>query len=426
MKKLNFQKIFCFISFLFILSCCLFYGTRFIKLYLDNKQEEIEEKDSLAKTINEANKENENYKNINGNYYFTNNENNNYLTYSNLTWRIIKINSDNSITAIADHAITNLAYGEKLNYQESNINKWLNNKDENYTIDKYLQKTETCNSKYDKLTNNPCEDITFDNYITLLSIPDYLNIGSKNSYLNNNEYFYLANSDNEKNNWYISNNGNAATCNGEKIIGIKPVITIKANIDYISGNGSKENPYIIENENNLFGAFVKLDNDIWRIYEVNDNDIKLVLNEQIKDFTYQYSIRNSFFDDQLNNTIAYYLNHTFLNSLSYKDKIKETNWSNGEYNENNNFNYIETLKKTINSKVALISIGNPFLTQNANNYYTMTQIKHKGNEIYTIQSNQQIYPKNISLELNIVPTISIDKNVLTKGQGTINEPFEME
>ena len=49
MKKLSFSKIFCFLSFLFILSCCIFYGTRFIKLFLENKKVEIIEKNSLIK-----------------------------------------------------------------------------------------------------------------------------------------------------------------------------------------------------------------------------------------------------------------------------------------------------------------------------------------------------------------------------------------
>ena len=61
MKKLNVQKVFCFLSFLFILSCCIFYGTRFIKLYLENKKVETEEKNSLVKVIRENNADNESF-----------------------------------------------------------------------------------------------------------------------------------------------------------------------------------------------------------------------------------------------------------------------------------------------------------------------------------------------------------------------------
>ena len=34
-RKLNFQKIFNLVSATFILACCIFYGTRFIKLYIE-------------------------------------------------------------------------------------------------------------------------------------------------------------------------------------------------------------------------------------------------------------------------------------------------------------------------------------------------------------------------------------------------------
>ena len=48
----------------------------------------------------------------------------------------------------------------------------------------------------------------------------------------------------------------------------------------------------------------------------------------------------SFHDDYKVNTIAYYLNHNFLDTLSYKDKIKEVLWTNGYYSEANNYDYI--------------------------------------------------------------------------------------
>ena len=438
-KKINVQKIFCFISFLFILSCCLFYGTRFIKLYLDNKESEIVEENSLVKTIKEANGDNPNFKMVNGKNYFTDQVENNYLEYSNILWRVIRINSDNSITAISDHPIATLAYGKNLDFEKSHINKWLNSTEEDLTgilekslnnVEKYLQKTESCNDKFDELTNTPCNVTNQNNYFSLLSIPDYLNAGSKKSYLNNSEYFYLNNSNNESNIWYVSNDGSMSTSNGEDIYGIKPVITIKANIDYIKGDGSLEKPYKIEEENNLFGSYVKLDNDIWRIFEINDNKIKLVLNNYLNtnnnDFTYQYSLRNSFYNDTNYNSLAYYLNHNFLNSLSYKDIIEETEWSNGEYNNTNNYDYIESLKKTIKSKVGLTNIGNIILNPELENYYTMTQTQHKGMSIYTFQKDKNCYQKNISAKLKIIPAISIEKLKLTKGKGTINEPYEME
>ena len=197
MKKLSFKKIFCFTSMLFILSCCIFYGTRFLKLYLENKKEEIIEKNTLVKNLKDNNSENDNFKAVNGQNYFTGKKNNNYILYSNILWRAIKVNDDNSITMISENSITPLAYGKKTLYKDSPVYKWLNKTNEEYSgilqnslnnIETYLQKTTTCTDKLDELSNNPCKEIDNDSYITLLPIIDYLNIGSKDSYLMKEKY----------------------------------------------------------------------------------------------------------------------------------------------------------------------------------------------------------------------------------------------
>ena len=439
MKKLSFQKIFNFISFLFILSCCIFYGTRFIKLYLEEKKVEVIEKNTLVKVIRENNEELDTFKEINGKEYFINNSDNNYLLYSNILWRIIKVNEDNSLTVISDSSLTSLAYGESLEYTDSYVNKWLNKTEEEYSgilenhlnqKETYLQKTTTCLDTIDELDNQECQKTNKDNYISLLSTQDYVNIGNKDSYVINNEYFYLNNSNSEKEIWYVDSVGKITTNKGNDIIGIKPVITIKSNIDYIKGNVTKDDPYQIEKENGLFGSYVKLDDQLWRIYQVNDNEVKLVLNSYLKvnnnELKYIYSNNSSYHNDTSRGSIAYYLNNTFLNSLSYKDKIKETTWSNGYYNNTEEFDYKDALETTIKSKVALISIGDIRLNNELENYFTLTGSKNKGSMVYTINSNQKLYTKNIQTKVNVVPAIGLEKELLTKGNGTIDSPYEME
>lgn len=439
MKKLSFEKLFCFISILFILSCCIFYGTRFIKLYLENKKVEITEKNTLTKAIKDNNTSNENFKSVNGQNYFTEDADNNYLLYSNILWRIIKINDDNSITAISNNSLTSLAYGKNEKYKESYVYKWLNETNDKYSgilekslnnIETYLQKTATCLDELDEITNIPCKEIDNSSYITLLSIADYLNVGSKDSYLSNEEYFYLSNNNSESKIWYVEEEGTLSLSTGTDIIGIRPVITIKSNTDYIDGDGTIDKPYTIEKDNSLFGSYVKLDNETWRIYEVNENEVRLMLNDYLKinnqTVSYKYSNISSYHDDYKQGSIAYYLNHNYLNTLSYKDKIKEVTWSNGYYNSDTNYDYTNALKDTIESKVALMSVGNIFLNNELKNYHTMTGNKQKGSMIYTIQSNKKSYLKQISSEANVVPTISIDKKLLNKGKGTIDSPYEME
>ena len=439
MKKLSFQKIFCFISFIFILSCCIFYGTRFIKLFLENQEEKSIEKNSLVKVIRENNLKSDNFKDINGSEYFTGKIDNNYLLYSNILWRIIKINEDNSITAISDNSLTSLAFGNSVNYNDSYINKWLNSNDKEYSgilekqlneKEKYLQKTITCIDTVNELDNKKCENTVNDSYLSLLSTSDFVNIGNKESFVINNEYFYLNNTNDENKVWYIDDQGKVTTNNGLDIIGIRPVITIKSNIDYINGEGTKDNPYTIEKEFGLFGSYVKLDNDIWRIYQVNDTEVRLVLDDYLKvndsNLEYIYSNISSYHNDSKQGSIAYYLNKTFLNSLSYKDKIKERSWTNGYYGSNSNYDYETALNKTIETKVALISIADIRLNNNLNDYFTLTGTKDKGSIIYTINSNSKLSTNNIQTKNYVVPTISLDKDLLTKGTGTIDSPLEME
>ena len=439
MKKLSFQKIFCLLSVIFIGGCCIFYGTRFLRLYLANRKIEMQEKNSLVKVLKEDNMENEYFKSVNGENYFTGETDNNYLLYSNILWRIIKLNSDNSLTIITDKAISSLAYNKEVTFDESYIFNWLNKTDKEYSgilennlsnKETYLQKTLSCNDTINELSNNPCQVTNTDNYFSLLPVVDYLNIGSKDSYLNNNEYFYLSNNNEEGKIWYVDDEGKATLGTGYEVLGVRPIATIKANVDYVSGKGTKEDPYTIEKENNLFGSYVKLGNDIWRIYEVNDKEVRLMLNDYLKtndsNLSYIYSSSNSYHNDTASGSIAYYLNHDFLDSLSYKDIIKDTNWSNGFYNSTTEFDYTNSLKDTIDSKVALMSVGNIFLNPELYNYFTMTGAANRSSTVYIVNNNKKSTTKSVGNRLNVVPTITIDSTILTKGNGTIDSPLEME
>ena len=74
----------------------------------------------------------------------------------------------------------------------------------------------------------------------------------------------------------------------------------------------------------------------------------------------------------------------------------------------------------------MMSIGNIFLNSELTNYYTMTGTAEKSSSVYMIQNDYNIYTKQVSQKLNIVPTISLDKSLLTKGTGTKDSPYEME
>ena len=141
--------------------------------------------------------------------------------------------------------------------------------------------------------------------------------------------------------------------------------------------------------------------------------------------SYKYSQYTSYHDDTKYGTLAYYLKNTYLKSLSYKDLVIETNYANGYYGKDNNFDYTDTLKKTVNTKVASISIGDIILNHELNNYFTMTSSTKSNKYVYTIQSDNTPYSKIVSSTSKVVPVITISKDKLTSGTGSKNDPLKV-
>ena len=433
--KFDLQKVFNYYSFFFILGCIIIYGGTFIKLYLVNEKElkVLEKTTVLAEQV--VNNNYDSLKKVNKNYYFTGNVNNNYISYSNLIWRIVKITEDNSMMLVSDDAIGTLAYGDiSTLYDSSNLIQWLNDDNKFSKIlnkkEEFLKLTNTCIDNINDIKNITCNSVNSDLYVGLLSLEDYLNTGGNTSFINNNYYSYLANKNNEDNIWYINSNGSINYSDGSDILGVKATITLNPNINIINGNGTKEEPYIIERENSLIGSYVKLDNDLWRIYDNKDNIIKLVLNSYIKDddeaLIYSYSNKNYYHNDTIKDSLAYYLNKTYYNNLSYKDLIVENTYINGLYGMENNFNYKDVSLKEIKTKVSIPSIDDIIFNSKLENYFTNTGKLENIEAIYVRNNSSSASAKLITNSANIVPCISINKNNLTLGTGTLSDPFRTE
>lgn len=449
--KINKQKLFIFISSIFIIICILWYGSRAIYYYLDTRKKVKNEDKFLAQTIIDKNYNTDNFKKINNDYYFYKDAKNNYLSYSNMLWRIVKVNKDNQITLILDNPITYLANGKGKDFKSSYITKWLNKKEstsststtssDNSTKNKtgilennlnnkqkYLMKTTTCIDNIKNIKSATCNKTSNDNYLSLLSVIDYINTGAEDSFINNGYYSYLANNKN-KDVWYITDDGKLDTSDGEDIYSVKPVITIKANVSVISGKGSKKTPYIIEDDKSYFASYVKLDDDLYRVYDSNDDYVKLVANDYLKVddeyLEYNYSSKNYLYNDKVSKSLAYYLNRIYINKLSYKNLIVTNNYSNSYYGEDNKFNYQLTLNNSLSTKIAIPSIGDAVVNK-LSNYSTTTGIEEDSDEIYTISKDGTLDQIDIQDKTYVLPCITIAKENLKAGQGSIDDPYRTE
>ena len=74
----------------------------------------------------------------------------------------------------------------------------------------------------------------------------------------------------------------------------------------------------------------------------------------------------------------------------------------------------------------MLSIGNIILNDNLNNYFLMSGNSENENMVYEIKENGSMSEISVSSEAYVVPTIAISKDLLTKGKGTSNEPYEVE
>lgn len=435
-KKISVQKIFNLVSFIFLFSCCFFYGGRFLIFYLENNKKVVNESDSFGNALKETN-ENA-LRMVNNVYYFTEDAENNYAFYSGILFRTIKIEDNNVVTLIAEDSITSLALGNKKGYIDSYINRWLNKSDSDDSINlesklnsaiSYLKKSDICVSNIDDINDYSCSDYNYDYYISSLDIYDYINTGGQNGFINNKQSFYLSNVNKNNEVYIINDEGKIGTANSDTLYGIRPVIKLKENLDLISGDGTRDNPFVIESDFGLFGSYVKLDDDIYRVIDFDDDNVKLMLDNYMYDkndiVSYKYSLNSSYHDDTKYNTLAYYMNKTFLNSLSYKNIIIESNYANGYYGNDNNYDYSQTLEKTVNTKVALVSIGDVILNHDLTNYFTMTSNNKKGNYVYVVDNSNNYYTKLVSSTSRVVPVITIGRDNLTNGSGTKSDPLKV-
>lgn len=427
-KTLYSQIIFCSISAIFILGCIVFYGSRALKYYkiYNPKTENGESLVLLGSSISNGSNiatSGEGLYRISGSYLYKGKNVDNYIRYNNDLWRIIKVNSDGSIDMTTDSFINGMDWNsEVVPYKDSDIRAYLNDVYLN-TLNKDLLTTTTfCLDAVNDLGSITCNSSNSEDYVRLLSATEFLNSEVEGeTYLStSDENVWLYNNSDDAI-WYT--NG-ASLSKGSSTLGylVKPVVHIKNSAALESGKGTKEDPYVIEKESNevKVNSYIKLGNDTWVVYEKNNDTVKLALTNLLN-LTYRFSISSNKFSVDDQNSIASYLNTTYLDSLSYKDKIlSDTVWYNGPYTKS----YKDVLNSTVTSKVGLLNV----LDVKSNNidinntYYLITP----GDMGYAYTEGSTLRQSKVAISRSIKPTISIKLTNIGSGKGTIEDPYVLE
>ncbi len=366
----------------------------------------------------------------------------NYLKYSGMIYRILSIDKNNNIKAVSESNVTILYPELKKGYEKSSINKWLNVSEAKYSgiyektlvdSDDLLVKTSFCNDVIDDVSSITCDNVLDTYNISLLSLYDYKMAGGKESFLNNGDIFYLGSLNSKNDEYYVTDEGEIALNERDsKAITIKPVITISGGSKLLSGDGSKNKPYIIEKHkiNTIADAYVnsivKIDDINYKVIEVQKNKVKLtsldVIMKKEKPYLIKFGGETSAYTTT--NTVGKYLNKTFLKSLSLKDYVVNGNYFIGSL-ALTNLDYAYARSETVKAKVGMLTIGDMFINETTNTF-TLLRGMEDVDIINVINENGGIFADTIEAKYNVRPAFYIKSSLeILSGKGTLNSPYEL-
>ena len=430
LKKGLIQTIFCLLSLIFIIGCCIFYGNRLIKYYkiYNPKTESGEAAKLMYTTLAQESPivlEGDGLYRENGVYVFKGAEVNNYIKYSNLIWRIVRTNSDGSIEIMLDDYINILAWDFKGNeYIKSDIHKYLNDVFVSQIDTTHLVKTSICTDKMASIDKFSCDNKNNEYYVKLLPANDFLNsVSSEKTFVaGDEELVWLGTTANEEKAW-LANGSNISTSEDNNTYFIKPVVTLSNATQLISGNGTKEEPYIVSGnkEGITLGSYVTLDEDTWIVTSIEDDKVKLVYSELYNNgnSTYRFDTEKLDFDPERANSLAKLLNNKFYEGLSYKDLLLEF--------ELYTATYIDTYENVYEEKIK-VKVGIPSAVDlkfnNSEDGYFLSSKSPREARIYYYQGDLISSKPGISRPYR--PVIMIEMPKANEGDGTIDNPFKVE
>lgn len=394
------------ISIVFLTFLVVYYGGRMLYFRSLNKRLATVGEVTLAEVIKNKSYDTAIHKEDNKLYY-RGNVLNNYVYYSNRYFRILGVEEDSIL--LVDDISTILPFEEE--FGKSEIHTWLN---ETYlkTLSKQEEKLENVQTCIDKECTTSVES-----KIGLLSFKQYEKANHRGNYLNNGNYYWLSDGN------YIDKEGNLIE-HDEGLYGVRAVLKLKKDVVSYGGTGTYYDPYFIDLEDALtfantetgtlqVGAYITYSDKLWRVIGI-DNTLKVVLQDSIGKFP--YSNNHNQFDMQDKTSIAYYLNHTFLDELDKTDMV-EGPFSIGAFETS----YLDQHKEQIQAYVGLQELGDLFLNDK-NNYFLLTNTGSK-NTVYKVM-NGMLYADAYQSENDIYPVIYLRKDIKIKeGYGTLESPL---
>lgn len=430
------------LSLVIVIGIGIYFGGRSLYYYSEQNNATKEEAGTLVEKILENNKitkDASGFHQTDDGYLFVGNVENNYVLYSNRLFRILKVNEDHTIKLVSQENQNILTLGDGETYEGSNLQLWLTKKEQIEQSGIFYQ---SLSDAYNNLVETEyCEGILKDNkvkcsgknkkdYVTLLSMEDYLNASSKDGFLNNGQFSWLLGKQNDAF-LYKDEKGMIGEAETQEGYGVRPVITLDKRMKYISGDGTAANPYQIEEGTKTkVGSFVQLGEDVYQVYKEDDQFLYLSLDGYLtlngKELVKSYDQLTTQFDVNTRTNIAYYLNNTHYFKLTYKDYLQDFPVYTGEISDEEGLSYLNQYKASVPVKMGLLSIADLKMNQNLTDYYLSNTTSSVGDSGYIYDGTGILKEGDVAVEKHLVPTVAILKTSIKQGDGSKTNPLKVE
>ena len=398
---------------------------------------------------------------------------NNYIWYSGKLWRAVSVNNEEKTTKLVTQwNISSIGYSTGSTvFADSFIEDWLNDT----TIDGFLgnlrepDKFIVMNSKWNATMDatslgsiiRPRDDGTIvTDAVGLLNMYEYQSsyhgTTYSNGYLNNGLYWWTLTPYSTSDVRTVSYHGDAGYISPSSAYGVRPSINLKSSVRIVDGNGTIDNPYRLNGDNDTelsgtllssrySGEYIRFgtgENNLYRIVS-HENGIgtKIVSAEPLKDSgafkTMNFGSNTTF---SSTNTIGAFLNGDYLTNYvdsTYSDMIEDsTTWYLGTVGDGTSYKlakYTDTnmsgYTTTTDAKVGLLRLGELMAGQfdrygNNSIYWILTP--YSTSRVRNVADNGIAGFNSPSYARGVRPSMNLKSNVIiTGGTGTKSDPFTL-
>ena len=270
---------------------------------------------------------------------FTGNPENNYIRLSSMLFRVYGLDNNDNVIIVSDEDIANVNY--------TKIDKWLDYYYENLNdfAKDIIVKSKYCNMKLTDTTldTTKCSGYTKERNVYIPSVIEVNKAASgKDNFMRPNTMSWVANSKDKKNAYltriYFFGNEMNKTYLSYSVndnYGVRPMMTIKGGTLIVSGDGTREKPYIFGDTkkakggsllNERFtGEYISIDDYVYRIIKTNNDGTTKV----VSDFTVNDTEETAFdingkitYDPTKKSSIGYYINNRISEYINTKYFVK--------------------------------------------------------------------------------------------------------